>query len=186
VFLKNVSHDHVSSFLARILFYFFPFLPTGDYHFSQISHHLFSNIPWYNQPRSTAILRQLLSSPASTGVELIIPRSGLSSDTLEHFEVHTDGPAGAFVRTRARVEVDGKENVECKEYQLGHYNYDSTPWLRAFWRSFTQCIYIDEVSSQGSETLPSTTRTKEDPYGGGIVFYRDQEGKLGRELGAHD
>ncbi|KAI0322958.1 delta-12 fatty acid desaturase protein [Amylostereum chailletii] len=42
------------------------------------------------------------------------------------------------------------------------YNYDSTHTLYALWRSFTQCLFIEE--------------------GGGIVFYKNKEGKPARRL----
>ncbi|KAF9269537.1 delta-12 fatty acid desaturase [Marasmius fiardii PR-910] len=79
-FFHNVSHDH-------------------------ISHHLFSSIPFYNQPTSTAAIKKVL-----------------------------------------------KED----------YNYDSTNSFRALWRTFTQCVFIEDE--------------------GDIVFYKNREGKAAREL----
>ncbi|KAF5368959.1 hypothetical protein D9758_003063 [Tetrapyrgos nigripes] len=138
LFLKNVSHDH-------------------------ISHHLFSNIPWYNQPRSTAILRELLASPTSTGVEISPSASSTTTSKTADVQVHSDSLAGYYTRAS-----------NGKEYQLGHYNYDSTPWPRAFWRSFRECLWIDDLTPSEGDS---------DPYGGAIVFYRNREGKMHRELG---
>ncbi|THU84749.1 delta-12 fatty acid desaturase [Dendrothele bispora CBS 962.96] len=80
VFFHNVSHDH-------------------------ISHHLFSSIPFYNQPRATASIKSVLGED---------------------------------------------------------YNYDSTNSFRALYRSFTQCIFVEDE--------------------GDIVFYKDKKGRAQREL----
>ncbi|KAG7095520.1 hypothetical protein E1B28_006258 [Marasmius oreades] len=79
-FFHNVSHDH-------------------------ISHHLFSSIPFYNQPISTAAIKKVLKDD---------------------------------------------------------YNYDSTNTFRALYRTFTQCIFIEDD--------------------GDIVFYKNREGQAAREL----
>ncbi|KAG5635516.1 hypothetical protein H0H81_010979 [Sphagnurus paluster] len=42
------------------------------------------------------------------------------------------------------------------------YNYDSTPSFYALWRSFTQCLFIEEE--------------------GGIVFYKNKHGVAAREV----
>jgi len=42
------------------------------------------------------------------------------------------------------------------------YNYDSTPTFYALWRSFTQCLFIEEE--------------------GGIVFYKNKHGEVAREV----
>ncbi|TFY75808.1 hypothetical protein EWM64_g8205 [Hericium alpestre] len=44
------------------------------------------------------------------------------------------------------------------------YNYDSTNTFYAFWRSFTQCLFIEESED------------------GGIAFYKNAEGKAAREV----
>ncbi|KAG5718825.1 Delta(12) fatty acid desaturase [Termitomyces sp. T112] len=79
-FLHNVSHDHVA-------------------------HHLFSSIPFYNQPYVTEAIKKVL-----------------------------------------------KED----------YNYDSTNTFRALYRTFSQCIFIEDE--------------------GDIVFYKNKEGKAQRVL----
>ncbi|KAJ7158698.1 delta-12 fatty acid desaturase [Mycena filopes] len=79
-FLKNVSHDH-------------------------IAHHLFSSIPFYNQPKVTEYLKPILKD---------------------------------------------------------HYNYDSTNTFRALYRTFTQCLFIEDD--------------------GDIVFYKNKDGKAARRL----
>ncbi|KAF8879058.1 delta-12 fatty acid desaturase [Infundibulicybe gibba] len=79
-FLHNASHNHVS-------------------------HHLFSSIPFYNQPQVTEILKGILKDD---------------------------------------------------------YNYDSTNTFRALYRTFTQCCFIEDD--------------------GGIVFYKNKEGKAARVL----
>ncbi|KZV62144.1 hypothetical protein PENSPDRAFT_642592 [Peniophora sp. CONT] len=78
-FLHNVSHDHVS-------------------------HHLFSSIPFYNQPQVTEILKNVLKHD---------------------------------------------------------YNYDSTNSFKALWRSFTECIFIEDD--------------------GDVVFYKNRSGQAVRE-----
>ncbi|KAJ6526664.1 fatty acid desaturase-domain-containing protein [Mycena capillaripes] len=82
MYFHNVSHDH-------------------------IGHHLFTNIPFYNQPYVTEKLKAVLGE---------------------------------------------------------HYNYDSTNTFYALYRSFTQCLFIDDE--------------------GEIVMYRNREGKTAREIGA--
>ncbi|KAL6306850.1 fatty acid desaturase-domain-containing protein [Sparassis latifolia] len=42
-----------------------------------------------------------------------------------------------------------------------HYNYDSTPTIYALWRSFTQCTFVEPD--------------------GDIIFFKNQQGKVGRE-----
>lgn len=42
------------------------------------------------------------------------------------------------------------------------YNYDSTPILRALWRSFTQCLFVEEE--------------------GGVLFYRNSAGVAKRQV----
>ncbi|KAJ7773343.1 delta-12 fatty acid desaturase [Mycena metata] len=79
-FLKNVSHDH-------------------------IAHHLFSSIPFYNQPKVTEYLKPVLKD---------------------------------------------------------HYNYDSTNTFRALYRTFTQCLFIEND--------------------GDIVFYKNKNGEAARKL----
>ncbi|KAJ6561601.1 delta-12 fatty acid desaturase [Mycena capillaripes] len=81
-FLKNVSHDH-------------------------IAHHLFSSIPFYNQPKVTEHIKPVLKN---------------------------------------------------------QYNYDSTNTFRALYRSFTQCIFIEDE--------------------GDIVFYKNKHGEAARVLHA--
>ncbi|KAJ7681020.1 fatty acid conjugase [Mycena polygramma] len=80
IYFHNVSHDH-------------------------IGHHLFTSIPYYNQPTLTEKLKPILGE---------------------------------------------------------HYNYDSTNTFYALYRSFTQCLWIDDD--------------------GDIVMYRDRKGKTAREI----
>ncbi|KAJ7066579.1 delta-12 fatty acid desaturase [Mycena amicta] len=70
-----------------------------------VGHHLFSNIPFYNQPKVTEYLKQVLPD---------------------------------------------------------HYNYDSTNMYRAFWRNFTQCIFIEDE--------------------GEILFFKNRSGETQREF----
>ncbi|KAJ7475899.1 delta-12 fatty acid desaturase [Mycena latifolia] len=79
-FLKNVSHDH-------------------------IAHHLFSSVPFYNQPEVTEHIKPVLKN---------------------------------------------------------HYNYDSTNTFRALYRTFTECLFIEDE--------------------GDIVFYKNRHGKAARML----
>ncbi|KAJ7429676.1 delta-12 fatty acid desaturase protein [Mycena galericulata] len=79
-FLKNVSHDH-------------------------IAHHLFSSVPFYNQPKVTEYIKPVLKN---------------------------------------------------------HYNYDSTNTFRALYRTFTECLFIEDD--------------------GDIVFYKNRHGKAARVL----
>ncbi|THU99412.1 hypothetical protein K435DRAFT_751838 [Dendrothele bispora CBS 962.96] len=74
-----------------------------------ISHHLFPNIPFYNQPKTTDCIKAVL-----------------------------------------------KEN----------YNYDSTNSFRALYRSFTECMFIEDE--------------------GDIVFYKNSQGKASRVLAKSD
>ncbi|KAJ7212529.1 delta-12 fatty acid desaturase protein [Mycena pura] len=81
MYFHNVSHDH-------------------------IGHHLFSSIPFYNQPAVTEKIKGVLAE---------------------------------------------------------HYNYDSTNTFYALYRSFTQCVFVDDQ--------------------GEVVMYRNSEGKTAREIG---
>ncbi|KAJ7194928.1 delta-12 fatty acid desaturase protein [Mycena pura] len=81
MYFHNVSHDH-------------------------IGHHIFSSIPFYNQPAVTEKIKGVLAE---------------------------------------------------------HYNYDSTNSFYALYRSFTQCVFIDDE--------------------GEVVMYRNGEGKTAREIG---
>ncbi|KAJ6533331.1 delta-12 fatty acid desaturase protein [Mycena vulgaris] len=80
MYFHNVSHDH-------------------------IGHHLFTSIPYYNQPAVTEKIKTVLAE---------------------------------------------------------HYNYDSTNTFYALYRSFTQCLFIDDE--------------------GEVVMYRNREGKTAREI----
>lgn len=49
-----------------------------------------------------------------------------------------------------------------KKVLKSHYNYDSTPWPEALYRSFTECLFINEDED--------------------IAFYRNKKGRVAREL----
>ncbi len=89
VFLHNVSHDHVCLTPSHTF--------SIPEHYLQVAHHLFSSIPFYNQPEVTKIIRPLLGNAYNydtTVSMLYFYRRVFAKTVIEHFSstlshVHT-------------------------------------------------------------------------------------------------
>jgi hypothetical protein len=114
-----------------------------------VAHHLFVGVPFWKLEPVTEALKEVLKE------EVILPAVGK--------EVKP-----AVKQEEVEVSIVDQHSIQRATPKDGYsfYNYDNTGWMRSLWRSFTQCVYIDEADRWNSEA----------------VFYRNAKGELLRPV----